>query len=233
MRKIDRQESWWQPAGGNFRFAVGTQIGERRRITAASLPRGVDLMPTDGCETVIGCDEHVCRTAERRIGSYEIEKLLQVRIGVGDAGAGGRAVDAGLQFVEAVTLVVLGPVGIARPEKQDEGLSAAYKRREDGFSRGVREPLLLTNVCHECTGCGGGSRRLLTRRRRLAQAGSRQRAQDLGRHGNAARGARAVIENNRLGYCEMTVGRLQKGDVLDRYGPQLADRRCVEFVFPR
>ena len=54
MRKIDRQESWWQPARGNFRFAVGAAIDERRRITATSLPRGVDLMPADGCKTVIG-----------------------------------------------------------------------------------------------------------------------------------------------------------------------------------
>ena len=54
---------------------------------------------------------------------------------VADRGERGRAVDPGNQLSEAVALIVLGPVGIARPVDQDEaraGLGTLVgERRQD------------------------------------------------------------------------------------------------------
>ena len=59
----------------------------------------------------------------------------QVVIGIADRGQRGRAVDAGNQRVQAVALIVLGTVGIARPEHQDERLVALLEHRQHDARR--------------------------------------------------------------------------------------------------
>ena len=61
--------------------------------------------------------------------------LREIVVGVPDGGERGRAVDAGHQPAEAVALVVLRAVGIARPEHQQERLAALLEQRQHDLGR--------------------------------------------------------------------------------------------------
>ena len=85
-----------------------------------------------------------------------VERLAQLRqivVGVLDGGERGRAVDAGRYGVEAVALIVLAAVRIARPEHQHERLVARLEHRQHHFGRDVGEIGLLRGV-----GDGGARR---------------------------------------------------------------------------
>jgi hypothetical protein len=56
----------------------------------------------------------------------------EIVVGIADRRKRGRSVDAGSEAVQAVALVMLGPVRIARPEHQHERLIAFLEHRQDG-----------------------------------------------------------------------------------------------------
>ena len=51
----------------------------------------------------------------------------QIVVRIADGGERSRAVDAGNEAVQAVALIVLAAIGIARPEHQDERLVALFE----------------------------------------------------------------------------------------------------------
>jgi hypothetical protein len=72
---------------------------------------------------------------DQDVGSHGKPKVIQgllqpleIVVGVFDGGAGGWAVDAGGQCVEAIALSMLCPVGIPRPVHQEEWLVAGLEQ---------------------------------------------------------------------------------------------------------
>ncbi len=59
-----------------------------------------------------------------------------------------RAVDAGAQLIEAIALVMLGAIRIARPEHQNKRLIRRLEAREDHIRGDPSEPVLLIDIGH-------------------------------------------------------------------------------------
>src|ERR1700733_9696579 len=113
MRQIYRKKSRWQPARVDFELAVRVEVVELSRIAHGTMSLCVDFVPADGGEPMVRGGEDVRGGAQGWIGVHIVEKLLQVGVGVRDSGFRCWAIDAGLQLIEAVALVVLSSVGIA------------------------------------------------------------------------------------------------------------------------
>ena len=70
----------------------------------------------------------------------------EVAVGVADRGDRSRPVDPGLDLQEAVALIVLRAVGIARPEDNDERLSIFLEFRQHDLRQSLGERILLHDV---------------------------------------------------------------------------------------
>src|SRR5262249_3016648 len=105
-----------------------------------------------GCEAVVGGHDHIGRTVKvkRFQGGQEGRKIV---VRIADRGKRGRPVDPGNQTVQAVTLVMLGSVRIARPKHQHERLGALFEERQNCASGHAYEVLLLESVRLEGAGC--------------------------------------------------------------------------------
>ncbi len=158
-----------------------------------------------------------------------VERLAQLRqivVGVLDAGHRGRPVDAGRHGVEAVAGIVLGAIGIARPENQHERLAARLEHRQHDLAGDVGEIGLLRDVGHR------SARRLgVARLGIVAAGGCRQRKVGLGerllhfvRQRNAGLGAGGIIDHDRM--QAGTVGAV--GVVENQRRADLADRGGAE-----
>ena len=116
LGEIEREEARRQEAG---------------RYVAVAQPRcgtGIALLG-DGGEAVVGGDDDVGVLGEPELGEGGAD-AAEVVVDIADRRQRGRPVDAGLHAEEAVALIVLGAVGIARPEHQQEGLVARREHRQ-------------------------------------------------------------------------------------------------------
>ena len=102
--------------------------------------------------------------AERRAKAGEIV------VGIADGGERRRAVDAGHQRIEAVALIMLRAIRIARPEHQRERLVALLEQRQDRPGRHVGEIVLLCNVRRQRAGRAHRSRNFGWRRAEASPA---------------------------------------------------------------
>ena len=82
----------------------------------------------------------------------------QIGRGVADGRQTGRSVDAGLEGIEAVALVMLGAVRIARPEHQHERPVRRLETRQDNVGGDLGEPVLLLDIGHMHAGHVVGAR---------------------------------------------------------------------------
>src|SRR5215831_15574671 len=108
----------------------------------------------DGGEAVVRGDEDIGILCQSRCGVDVVEKLLEVSVSVLDGRFRGRAIDAWGESVQAVALVVLGTVCVARPEEQRKGTAAGSERRQDRLSDDIGEILLLNCVRRRSSGRG-------------------------------------------------------------------------------
>src|SRR4029078_4623674 len=71
----------------------------------------------------------------------------KVCISITDCRHRGRPIDAGLELPEAVALILLGALGIACPEDNDERLAVGLEFRQHDLRQSVGEECLLFYVC--------------------------------------------------------------------------------------
>jgi hypothetical protein len=115
-------------------------------------PIAIDLTTADRSEAVIRGDEEVGVALYRRMRVEPCEELVQGSIGIADGGPRCVAIDARVEPVQAVSLIVLSAVRITRPKNDREGFGLALEPREDRSRRNVDEPLLLDGVRPQCPG---------------------------------------------------------------------------------
>ena len=163
----------------------------------------------------------------------------EIVVGVLDRRQRGRAVDAGHQRVEAVALIVLGAVRIARPEHQQERLVALLEHRQHGLRRNGREVILLDDVGDRRAGGGhiAGNAVGAAAGRRDRKARRLQPLRQIGRQRNALGRAGGVVDDD--GLLAGAFGRVEdqhRADLADRGGAvalvagKLQDRRLVEII---
>ncbi len=162
----------------------------------------------------------------RRGKTEFVERLTQLRqvvVGVLDRRERGRPVDAGRDLQQAVALVMLGAVRIARPEHQHERLVARFQHRKHGLGGDIGEIFLLLDIGDQ------GARRLAVAGLAVGAARGRgQRQADLGqrvlhrlREWHAGGIASRVIDDDRR--LARMIG------VIEHHGrPNLADGRGGE-----
>ena len=153
-RQIDGHEARRQIAGANVGHV------RLRRIARRRMSVGVDVAPAHRREAVIGGHEQIGRRGERGVALQRRQDLAQSVIGVMNRGLRRRAIDARGEVVQAVALIVLGGVRIARPEHQHERLSALFEFGEDHPGDGDGQELLLPNLASRvpASGCRPSSR---------------------------------------------------------------------------
>ena len=145
----------------------------RRHVGIVALGRGAGLaLLRDGREAVVGRDDDVGVVGEPELAERVLQ-LLEIVVGVLDRGERGRSVDAGRQLVEAVALIVLRAVRIARPEHQHERLAAGLEHRQHDLGGDVGEIVLLHDIGDRRAGRRGvaGLAVVAARRRRERQPG--------------------------------------------------------------
>ena len=172
----------------------------------------------DGGEAVVRRHDHVGRGVET-LFLQPLEQAREIVVGVPDRGERGRAVDAGDQAPEAVALVMLRAVGIARPVDHHERLVARLEHRQHRLDGDVGEVFLLVDVGDRRAGCRVAARlAVVAARRRLQRqlCGSEALLQLVGQRNAAAAGL--VVDRDGL-----LAGAL--GVIEDQRGPQLADGR--------
>jgi len=136
---------------------------------------------------MVGGDHDVGGSGEAEIVERPAQ-LRQVVVGILDAGERSRAVDAGRQGVEAVAHVVLGAVGVARPEHQHERFFALLEHRHHNLAGNVGEIGLLRGIGHQ------GARSLgVAGLAIVAARGSRGRKAGLGQRGLHLLGKRDAV----------------------------------------
>jgi hypothetical protein len=175
---------------------------------------------------VIGGDDDVGRGGEAEIVE-RLAKLGEVVVGVLDAGHRSRPVDPWRDRVEAVAVVVLAAVGIARPEHQHERLVACLQHRQHDLGGGVGHIGLLRDVCHRGAGLLGIAyvAVITARRCRERQIGLGQGVLHFIRQGDADLGAGGVVDHD---------GVLAAIGVIEDQGrAELADGGRAESLFPR
>ncbi len=144
----------------------------------------------------------------------------EVVVGVPDRGERGRTVDAGLQRVRAVALVVLGAVRVARPEHQHEGPVGRLEAREEHVCGDVGEPVLLLHIGDvDAAEVGAGVQAAVRGERR--EAGGLDGGDDLGGQRQSFRVAGGVVHHQRR-------AAVAGGHVLDGGGTELADHGGLE-----
>ena len=145
-RDVDRDEARRQIAGADVGHV------RLRRPARRGMPVGVDVTPAHRREAMVRRHEQIGRRGELRIALQRRQDPAQGLVGVVNRGLRRRSVDARSEVAQAVALVVLGGVRIARPEDQHERLSALLEFGEDHLGDRVGEELLLTNVGHPGSG---------------------------------------------------------------------------------
>src|SRR6202022_1883659 len=119
--QVDGHEPRRQRAGGDLLAAGGVAIGPARRVAPGEAPAGgVQVALADRGEAVVGGDEDVGAGGQVRVALEVVEDLPEVVVRVADGRPGRRAIDAGYEGAEAISLVVLGSVRIARPLDENE-----------------------------------------------------------------------------------------------------------------
>src|SRR2546425_12344144 len=96
----------------------------------------------DGCKSMVGSDDDVRRFGKPEFGKRGTEPA-KIVIGVANCRKGSRAIDSGLECQEAVALVVLRAVRIARPEHQKKGLAPCGEQRQHRARRNRSKIVLL------------------------------------------------------------------------------------------
>jgi hypothetical protein len=76
----------------------------------------------------------------------ERKNLCEIIVGITDRSFRGRSVNSRSEAVQAIALIVLCAVGIARLEHQRKGLIALKKCRQDGLRYRVGEVFLLPDI---------------------------------------------------------------------------------------
>ena len=132
MRDVDGHEARRQQIGGHV------LVGLRRGPTRRALLRYRR-------EAVVGRKDHVGVAIEAQLPK-RIQQPRKVIVRVPDRGKRGRAVDARDKPSEAVALIVLRAVGIARPEYDDKRLLPFLEQRQHRLRCDVREEVLLLHV---------------------------------------------------------------------------------------
>src|ERR1700730_11221983 len=87
-----------------------------RRVGMAGLGGGAaDALLRDGGKAMVRRNDDIGAFAETKFGKRGAD-APEVIVGIADGGQGSLAIDAGRERQEAITLIVLGAVRIARPE---------------------------------------------------------------------------------------------------------------------
>ena len=209
MGEVEREEARRQLVGRHVLVGLG-----RRPARGALLG--------DGGEAVVGGDDHVGRGVEA-LFLQAGQQVREIVVGVPDRGERGRAVDARHQAAQAVALVMLRAVGIARPVDHHEGLVARLEHRQHGLGGDVGEVLLLIDVggCRAGHRVGAGLAVVAAGRRLQRQLGRLEALLQLVGQGNAAGPAGLVVDRHGL-----LAGAL--GVVEDQRRAELADGRGRE-----
>ena len=122
-------------------------------------------------------DHDIGRRRETEIVK-RVTQLREIVVGVSDAGQRGGSIDARCDRVEAVAVVVLAAVRIARPKHQYERFVARLEHRQHDLGRDVGHVGLLRDIGH------GGARRGRTANLAVvAASGCRQGKAGLGQGG--------------------------------------------------
>ncbi len=154
-REVDGEEACGEGESGLGLIVAGGLVGERGSGVADGGVGGVEFAAGDGGEAVVGGDEDVGGGFEGGMLVEVVEDLGKAVVGVVESETAGVAVDAGGEVLEAVALVVLGAVGVAGPEEEDERLVGFFEVGEDEVGGDVSEPLLLGEIGG--AGSGGGA----------------------------------------------------------------------------
>ena len=187
---------------------------------------------------MVGRGDDIGRIEEAEIAQRRAD-ARQIVVGIADRGERGRAVDAGNQRVQAVALIVLGAVGIARPEHQDERLVALLEQRQHGPRRHRGKIILLHHIGGERAGRGhvAGGAVGAARRRGERQVRRLEPLRDLGGQRNALGRAGGVVDQDRLRAGALRrIEDQRRADLADRGGAvalvagELEDRRLVEVI---
>ncbi len=186
FRKIDRKKAHRQ------------EILRRVRVTCFRGGTGFALLGNRR-EAVVGRDHDVGGGGETEIVE-RFAQLRQIVVGILDGGERGRAVDAGRQGVEAVAGIVLGAVGIARPEHQHERFAARLEHRQHDLAGDVGEISLLVGIRNQRArrlGVAGlavvAARGCYARKARLLQRGFH-----FVRKRHAVLGAGGIVDHDRM-----------------------------------
>ncbi len=143
--EVDGEEAAGQRVGGLGLVFAGV-VGEGCGGGSDGVGGGVELAAADGGEAVVGGDEDVGVGFDSGVFVEPGEELGERVVGVAEAAGAGFAVDAGGESLEAVAFVVLGAVGVARPEEEDEGFVLGGEGGEDELGGDVGKPLDLGEV---------------------------------------------------------------------------------------
>ena len=100
---------------------------------------------------MIGADDDIGRLVEAELDE-RLADAREIAVGVLDRGERRRAVDAGGELVEAIALVMLAAVRVARLEHQHERLVARLEHRQHDLGRDVDEIILLDDIGGERAG---------------------------------------------------------------------------------
>src|SRR5579871_2803 len=228
MRDIDGEEASRQESSIDLLAASCVLISKSRCVAAGkALTRSIDLMFADGGKAMVGSHDDVRVLSQSLVAVDEIQNLLQVVVGILDGSLGCGAVDARCKLVQAVTLIVLRAIGIARPENHDEGLAGGFERRQDSLRHGIGKKLLLSDVGLQCSRRRIVAGRLHARGGNRRQSGGQKSVIDArwNRHSGGCSGC--IVDDDGLRQGKSSGRRLQLRQVLNAYRANLTHNGSV------
>src|SRR6516162_9464197 len=147
---------------------------------------------------MVGCYEYVGRVGKAEIGK-SLPNATKVLVGVLDRGERCGPIDSGSQLVEAVALIVLRSIRVARPKDEDERTVARFEERQHDLGGDIGEVVLLRGIGYLGPGGGCGAGLAV-----IAARGSSERNLSGGhgrlnflRQGYAARASGRVVDYDR------------------------------------
>ena len=211
MGDIDREEARRQQPRRHVWIAL------RRR------PAGRAFLG-NGREAMVRGQDHI-RVGVEPLGLQRVEQGGEIIVGVADRRERGRAIDAGNEAQQAVALIMLRAIGVARPIDENEGLVALLEQWQRRLGRDFDEIILLLDI-------GGQGPRLCRRTRALVGAAPRRLVGqthggdprlDLIGQRDPGRGAGAVVHHDGIRNDALVA---PVGEVVeDQGGAELADGR--------